>query len=741
MLNRAFDIDGADAMEQQLSQSLNPRVWSRRDRRRWLALAWLLIGVGAFLEQAHSSTPVPPPQETAVVEHRGSEEDFPRGPQLRLHGTSGARQDAPQLESQLELKVSGLLAQATLQQRFHNPGPDWVEAEYLLPLPHDAAVTRMELRIGERVIRGAIRERAEARKVYDAARRAGKRSALLEQQRPHLFTTRVANIPPGEEISVAVHMVLPVSYDNGEFSLRFPTTVTAPYIPGFAHPPANRDSTVPAWLPLEGSGWALATAAVPDAPLVTAPQIAPGGSVARPENPLTLVVDLRPGVPLAEVSARYHQLSIDRRDQGFSLAFADGSVEMDRDLVLSWRPRESHRPQAAVFQQQVAGERYAMLMLVPPVADAPVPARRRELVLVLDVSGSMQGAPIRQAKQAVAFALDTLKPDDYFNLVVFNDRHRLLFDRSRRADVSALDEARRFLAKLDADRGTQMLPALTAALTLVPPESEHEGAPPLRQLIFVTDGAVGNEQEIMAQLDRHGGDARLFTVGIGSAPNSYFMHEAARSGRGTAVFIGQAAEVATQMRQLFAAIEQPMVSDLQVHWPVSGEAYPSPVPDLYAGQPLIQLVRLSEPAVDGDIRISGRFGTRHWERHLALPAQGDDAGVAATWARRKLDGMLRELRRGVPRDEVRSRALPLALSFSLASPFTSFVAVEEEPRRPQGAFPLGQKVANVRPEGQAAPRFAFAQGATSGPLQLLVASVCLFLALLALAISGRRSWI
>ncbi len=728
-------------MERQPSQSLTAQLWSWRDRRRWFVLAWLLLGTGAYLEQAHSSTPVPPPEATAVVERRGGEEDFPRGPQLRLHGASQARQDAPQLESRLELKVSGLLAQATLAQRFHNPGPDWVEAEYLLPLPHDAAVTRMELRIGERVILGEIRERAEARKVYDAARRAGKRSALLEQQRPHLFTTRVANIPPGEEIFIAVHMVLPVRYDDGQFSLRFPTTVTAPYIPGFAHPPANRDSTVPAWLPLEGSGWALATAAVPDAPLITAPQIAPGGSAARPENPLTLEVDLRPGIPLAEVSARYHQLAIDRRDEGFRLAFADGTVEMDRDLVISWRPRESHRPQAAVFQQSVAGERYAMLMLVPPGADTPVPARRRELVLVLDVSGSMQGAPIRQAKQAVAFALDTLQPDDYFNLVVFNDRHRLLFDRSRRADGDALDEARRFLARLDADRGTQMLPALTAALTLAPPGSVEESAPPLRQLIFVTDGAVGNEQELMAQLDRHAGDARLFTVGIGSAPNSYFMHEAARSGRGTAVFIGQAGEVATEMRRLFADIEQPMVSDLQVHWPVAAEAYPSPVPDLYAGQPLIQLVRLSGPAEEGSIRVSGRFGARHWERQLTLPPDGDDAGVAATWARRKLDGMLRELRRGVPRDEVRRRALPLALAFSLASPFTSFVAVEEEPRRPEGAPTLGQKVANVRPEGQAAQRFALAQGATSGPLRLAVASVCLLLGLLTLMISGRRSWI
>lgn len=720
-------------------------VWPWSNRRRWLLTALVLIAMGALLGQVDASNAQPaapgatPAQEVAAVDKAFSEEAF-GGPRLRLHGSSASTQDALQLESRLELQISGLLARATLLQTFRNPGQDWVEAEYLLPLPHEAAVTQMELRVGERIILGEIRERAEARRVYDAARRAGKRSALLEQQRPHLFTTRVANIPPGEEIAVAVHMVLPVRYEDGEFSLRFPTTVTAPYIPGFPHPPAQSPLASPTWLPLDGSGWATATQAVPDAPLLTAPQqrSAPGAPL---ENPLSLKVELRPGIPLAEVDARYHTLAIDRRDEGFELAFSEGTVEMDRDLVLSWRPQERHRPQAAVFQETFEGERYAMMMLLPPVADAPVPRQRRELVLVLDVSGSMQGAPIRQAKQAVAFALDTLQPEDYFNLVVFNDRHRVLFGQSRRADAAALDEARRFVESLNANRGTEMLPALSAALSLSVADGDLESTSPLRQLIFVTDGAVGNEQELMALLERHRGDARLFTVGIGSAPNSYFMHEAARRGRGSAVFIGQASEVSPQMRRLLADIQQPMVTNLNVDWPGSAEAYPAPIPDLYAGQPLIQLARLSGPLREGRIRVTGTFADRHWEQQLALPREGDDAGVAATWARRKLDGLLRELHRGIPTEEVRSRALPLALKFSLASPFTSFVAVEQEPRRPEGASVSGRKVPNTQPRGQAAQRFAFAQGATNAPLNLTLALACLGLAVLMLRLQRRDSWV
>jgi len=662
------------------------------------------------------------------------------GPRLVFRHEGSTVTQALQLGSHLDIQIAGLLAQARLTQHFINTGSEWAEAEYLFPLPPDGAVTQLEIEVGERIIRGEIKEREEAHAVYDAARRAGKRSALLEQQRPNLFTTRVANIPPGEEIIVHVDLVLPVRYRDGEFSLRFPTTVTAPFIPGLPRPseqerPAPGDS----WLPLSGSGWSLPTSVVPDAPLITAPQTVTSGGDPEPENPLSLAVTLRPGIPLAHVGARYHELNIDRVTDGFDLSFPNGVVEMDRDVVLSWKPQRRHRPQAAVFRERFDGEEFALLMLLPPVEELASSALRRELLLVLDVSGSMQGEPIRQAKASVLHALDTLGSDDYFNLIVFNDQYASLFPEAQPAKARSLEQARSFVRSLRAGGGTQMLPALSVALNAG--VSADEEGDRLRQLIFVTDGAVGNEQQLLNLLEQDQSDARIFTVGIGSAPNSYFMEAAAIAGRGIAVFIARPDEVAPRMMALFERIERPQMAGVQVHWSGGAEAYPFPVPDLYAGEPVLQVAKLDEVVAGASITVQGRQGDRAWEQHLTLPEATDSAGVASHWARQKLAAILRDGRRGQAREEVRAKALPLALRFSLASPFTSFVAVEEVPQRPLEATPQREKLPNVVPQGQSPQRFALAQGATEGPFKVLLATLLACSALVLRFLHRGALWI
>lgn len=683
------------------------------------------------------------------------------GPTLRLLGSregggddsregsgEAAATQALLLESHLELNVAGLLATGTLTQRFRNDSAEWREAEYLLPLPQDAAVTEMELEIGERRIVGEIREREEARQVFDAARRAGKRTALLEQQRPHLFTTRVANVPPGEEVIVHVSLVLPVLFRDGEFSLRFPTTVTAPYVPGVPLAMLGEQTDEAAsnedfdrsgqWMPLSGSGWAGPTDQVPDAPLVTSLQHRARGSDSAPLNPLSLDLRLRPGIPLAHIDALYHELAVERSANGLDVRFRDEVVEMDRDLVLRWRAQRSATPQAAVFRESFDGEEFALLMLVPPAASSPVQQLPRELVLVIDVSGSMQGEPIRQARQSVLHALDTLSPDDYVNVVAFNNRYEVLFPEARRADRATVDIARDFVRQLQADNGTEMLPALAAALSLPSPRAAESEQSPLRQLIFVTDGAVANEPALLSLIDRELGSARIFTVGIGSAPNGYFMHRAAELGRGDTVFIARPEEVAPQLNALFTRIQQPLTRDLEVQWPVSVEVFPAQVPDLYAGQPLLQVARLDGETSDSAIHVVGQLAGRDWGREIALPEAGSDAGVARHWARSKLKALLSGLQRGESRDSVRAAALPLALRFSLASPFTSFVAVEEEPVRPTRAPLLPGVAPNARPQGQAAQQFAFAQGATTGPSKLYFGAFLAFIALIGFTMNRQE---
>ena len=505
----------------------HPRALALTERTlHYLAAAVLALLVALLLEAS--------PRARAAA---GSE---PGAPTLLLTSGGGDSTAAVALETHLELRIAGLLARGTLTQRFRNDSGEWREAAYLLPLPPDAAVTRLELEVDGRRIVGQIRERAEARQVYDGARRAGRRAVLLEQQRPHLFTSRVANVPPGQAVEVRVELLLPVRYRDGEFSLRFPTTQTAVYVPGAPLTGGEAAPESAAVLPLDGSGWAAPTVAVPDAPLLTPFQHPRAGSDGRPLNPLSLHIDLQPGIPLAAVDALYHDLAVARLGDAYTLTLRNGSAEMDRDLVLRWRPRASASPQAAVFRERQDGEEYALLMLVPPTAAEAERKLARELLLVIDVSGSMQGEPIRQARHSVLHALDALGPDDYVNVLAFNDRYRALFPVAQPADAKTLGLARAFVRNLAANGGTEMLPALAAALRAPVPVGAETA--PLRQLIFVTDGAVGNEEQMFALLEAERGDSRLFTVGIGSAPNGYFMHRAAELGASEASMSGEELE-------------------------------------------------------------------------------------------------------------------------------------------------------------------------------------------------------
>ena len=689
-----------------------------------------------------SSTPAPPPRPSPpsppaqAVDAAPAE--VPGGPLLRLAGADGAPRPAVLLETRLQLRVAGLLARATLLQRFRNDSDHWREAEYLLPLPADAAVQQLQLQVGERRIVGEIREREAAREVYAAARRAGQRSALLEQQRPNLFTTRVANIPPRSVVQVRVDLLLPVRYRDGRFSLRFPTTLTPRYVPGAPLRTAaaeDGDSAGAGWLDLDGSGWAPATDAVPDAPLISALQWPLPGSDARPHNPLRLDVELDAGTALAEVGALYHDLSTEREADRYRLVLRDGVAEMDRDLVLQWRARAGAAPRAALFHERFDGEDFALLMLLPPQG-AAAPARLpRELLLVLDVSGSMQGEPIRQARASVAHALAALGPEDYVNLILFNDGLRAVFPMALPATDARRRELRHLVEGVEAGGGTEMQPALLRALRSTPPESPATAPAPLRQVLFVTDGAVGNEDALLQLIEAERREARLYTVGIGSAPNGYFMRRAAELGRGEALFIARPQEVAPQLDALFRRIARPMSRDLEVEWPQSVEAFPARVPDLYAGQPLLQAVRFDGALQPGTLRVSGRLAGRDWTQTLAIDAVPQAAGVAAHWARRKQAALLGGLRRGEPRDSVRAAVLPLALRFSLASPFTSFVAREVERARPVGSALRPASIANTRPAGQAPQRFAFPQTATSAAVKLYLGLFLAFAALIAWALS------
>ncbi|HEX6203332.1 MAG TPA: marine proteobacterial sortase target protein [Thermoanaerobaculia bacterium] len=715
------------------------------------------------------------------------------------------------LDAEVEIAVGGMVARSRVRQTFVNQGEEWAEGVYVFPLPENAAIDRLRMVVGERVIEGQVREKEEARREFEAARREGRRASLLEQHRPNVFTTRVTNVAPGEAVEVTIELQQAIDYDAGRMRLRFPTVVAPRYFP--APPAAGPD---------EGGGSApevpmAARAGDPEAarqraaarPAVDrrsagatpvelqrpAPRTAADATAAaslsagccaadedgalrsladaaaavagragralqtiaeelRPEPPppnrLALAVRLDPGFPLAALGSPSHAIDVTAAGaRGWRVALAEHGEAADRDFELVWEPAPGQAPRAALFTDDHQGDTYALLVVLPPEPESPGWAPlAREVVFVLDTSGSMAGVAIEQARAALGAALGRLEPWDLFNVIEFDDRARPLFPASVPADPAAVERARAWVAGLAADGGTEMRQALALAL----PGAEagayrRRDSDRVRQVVFLTDGAVGNEDELLAMIAARLGDARLFTVGIGSAPNGWFMRRAAEVGRGGFTWIGDLGAVGRAVDDLARKLEGPVLTDLEVTWDdPTAEVWPERLPDLYAGEPLVVAARLIRRG--DEVRVSGRRGGVWWQETVrfadageGLPPGGDAAapvavpaverGVRQLWARRKIDHWLGRLVEGMPEDEVRREVVEVALAHHLVSRWTSLVAVDVTPVRPAGEALTAAAVPLALPEGH------LPMGGTSARWDLVV-GVAMMLLALPLLVGGRR---
>jgi Ca-activated chloride channel family protein len=622
------------------------------------------------------------------------------------------------MNTDVAMTINGLVARVSVKQEFRNEGQEWVEGIYVFPLPDEAAVDRMRLYIGDRFIEGEIREKEQARKEYEQARDEGKIASLVQQQRANLFTTSVANIAPGELVTVEIEYLEDLRYDAGTFSLRFPMTLTPRYIPGASLPDR------------QGSGWASDTAQVPDASLITPPMVTKSRG-----NRITLSASVDAGVPLEIIASRYHPIDVDEENGRYTVSLAEDDVAMDHDFELLWRPVPSAAPRAMIFNETIAGEPHYLLMVMPPSADgAAVEVTPREMVFIVDTSGSMHGVSIAQAKRAVQRSLEGLRPGDRFNVIEFNSRTRALFRQSKPADGQNVANARNFVQGLQAEGGTEMRPALERALR-TPPDESH-----LRQIVFITDGSVGNEEELYGLIEQRLGSARLFTVGIGSAPNSWFMRKSAELGRGTFVIISALHEVREKMDTLFRKLEHPQVTNINLVWPGGNviESYPAVVPDLYRGEPVTVKAKAATIFHAGDVvRVSGDSTTGAWSRELELVHKADDPGIGALWARARIEALQDDERRGADPDETRQAIVDTAIAHHLVSKHTSLVAVDKTPVRPAGDPPGKEQVPNLLPYGQSMDViFGFPATATNASV-LQMRGLALVLAGLVLLIIGH----
>ncbi len=652
-----------------------------------------------------------------------ADENYQQLPQVNLQDVSegslllktarpGMYQQVPILHTEVDMRISGMIVRTQIKQSFRNPGQEWVEGIYVFPLPEQAAVDHMRMHIGRRVIEGVIKEKQEAKRIYEQAKREGKKAALTEQERPNMFTNSVANIGPGETVVVEIEYQQTLRYDQGKFGLRFPMAITPRYIPG---KPVSENISV------TGTGWAKNTNQVPAASRITPPVYQGRGKI----NPLSLRIELDVGYPLQDVKSLYHPITQRKHGVGqFTLALAEGDVPADRDFELVWTPDVGHAPKAALFSENIKGEYYHLLMVLPPEqgVEGGQPMAR-EVIYVIDTSGSMSGTSIKQARGSLLMALGRLRPQDRFNIIQFNSSTDLLFSQAREANSQNLRRARRYVRGLDANGGTEMAPALNAALNA---QDERQY---VRQVIFLTDGSVGNESALFDLIKQHLGQSRLFTVGIGSAPNSYFMRKAAQYGRGTFTYIGDVREVNEKMAALFSKLESPVMTDLDVQFAngVKAEAWPKRVPDLYHGEPIIIAAKTKNAAEK--VTIKGTRSLAPWQATLDMSQGRSGNGIGVFWARSKIAALMDSLHDGADKDKVRKEVINVALTHHLVSRYTSLVAVDVTPTRPAEADLDTHAMPVNLPQGQNYQKIfgQLPQTATPAELHLIIGFVLLLL--------------
>jgi Ca-activated chloride channel family protein len=578
------------------------------------------------------------------------------GQGLFLAGKDGTtRVPAPVLGATVEVRMTGIIARTRVTQIFTNPAKEWVEGIYIFPLPEDAAVDTLRMKVGDRTIQGVIQEKDEARRTYETAKGQGVKASLIEQQRPDVFTTAVANIGPGETVEVAIELQQVVRWDRDHFSLRFPMVV------------APRS---------EGSQTAL-------------PPVRRRG--APPINPFAFHADLDPGFPLARVASPSHAVTVAKgKEFRYAVDLKKGVEPADSDFVLEWAPAVGREPRGVFYSEEVDGERYDLLMVMPPDAPEALASRLpRETIFIIDTSGSMSGSSIVQAREALLLALDKLQPTDRFNVIRFSDKASSVFPDAVPASRAALEKARGFVSFLYADGGTEMLPALEIALRKPAPG----GLVP--QVIFATDGQLQDEGKVVQFLNANLGVRRLFPVAIGSAPNAALLRRLAALGRGSFTQIADTGNVAPAMAALFAQLDAPMLQRIEVRWSdPSAEAWPARAPDLYLGEPLVLTARSRDAG--GPVSVSGSRGDSTWEDSFPKAGKLKGAGIDKLWARRKIQGLTDSLQEGADAGEVRRAIVELGIRHHLVTDYTSLVAVDEAATAPRGAKPV-RRVVPVNP--------------------------------------------
>ena len=562
----------------------------------------------------------------------------------------------PLRHTQVHARIVGYVSTVDVTQQFENPFDSKIEAVYVFPLPEKAAVSEFVMTVGERRIRGILREREEAEAIYAEARAQGYRASLLTQHRPNIFEQKVANIEPGHRIDVNIRYFHTLAYRDGWYSFVFPTVVG----PRF-NPPGTNDPVTA--LPR--------TAVSPDSTGVAVQYLRPEE---RSGHDIGISIDLDAGVAIEAIEAS-HLIDESRTDDGTAtITLANRTTIPNRDFVFDFKVAGGRiKSNLLSFKDSGQAEHgYFTMMLYPPDELAGLRRHPLEMVFVLDCSGSMNGQPIAEARAAILSALDRLEPTDTFQVIRFSDNASRFGDEPVRATRRNIERAKLYVRSLNGSGGTMMIEGIRTALDF--PHDPRR----LRFVTFLTDGYIGNEAEILREIHGSIGESRIFSFGVGSSPNRYLLERMAVAGRGAVAYLGLDDSGAEVMNDFFGRISHPALSDVSIDWGDTqvSAVYPTRLPDLFVGRPVIVTGRYQGDL--GDPMIRGVAGGESIE--LGVRSSGDEpvhTFLPQIWARLRIaDLMNRRVWTADPYGELEDLIRHTALDYQLMSDYTAFIAVD-----------------------------------------------------------------
>jgi Ca-activated chloride channel family protein len=565
----------------------------------------------------------------------------------------------PLKHTDVHASIDGYIATVSVTQEFHNPYAGKIEASYVFPLPENAAVNEFVMTIGPRRIRGIIRERQQAEEIYRDARRQGYTASLLTQERPNVFVQSVANIEPGREIDVTLKYFHTLACVDGWFDFVFPMVVG----PRF-NPPGTSQGVGAAGRGhrgVSGQGTEVSYLAPPE----------------RSGHDISLEVDVRPGMAIEELTCPSHRTEVEKAaPEHQRVRLSPGDALPNKDFVLRFRLDGAELKSSLLVHRDERGGFFSLMLMPPRVLQART-RQPVEMIFVLDSSGSMNGRPIEQAKAAIGRGLELLSEDDTFQLIDFSEHASQFGPSPLPATPYQVARARRYLARLQGSGGTMMLNGIKAALNF-PHDPDR-----LRFVCFLTDGYIGNEAEILREVQRRLGDARIFSFGVGTSPNRYLLNSMARLGRGAVAYLAHDGDPVRTMDTFFESVSHPALTDLRIDWGglEAREVFPRRIPDLFAGRPVL-LTGRCRGRVQEMVRVSGKVGRQRMQLEIPVDLADHADGSRAfpsVWARMKIADLADEAALGG--NGLRAATVrQLALDYQLMSAYTAFVAVDARER-------------------------------------------------------------